>query len=121
LKPSKRQSGVCAGRTRTARLYGGKAWTEIAPGVWVKVMSITIRGRETFYVVQRMAPDKSFGKWSLRLWKMGKGPCERYDLAAGEWGLECSCGDFHYRRQNYPVPCKHALSCIAVGLLRKRQ
>lgn len=38
-----------------------------------------------------------------------------YTVARTEHGIECTCADWTYRRQNDAEPCKHGKALIAVG------
>lgn len=42
---------------------------------------------------------------------------EVYVVARTEHGVECTCADWNYRRQNEQSSCKHSLACQAVGLI----
>ena len=74
-------------------------------------------GETTEYKVQRLTPDPIVASAAVRLTRVGS-PVEVYDVAVTEFGLECSCADWIFKRSNEKHGCKHCVCCVTVGLLR---
>jgi hypothetical protein len=108
-KTSKKPSGATAAPTRTARLYGH-------PPKW---LTITTPRKVTRYLIERITPDKSFGKWAVRLWVVESDDSEHYDIVGTPHGLECSCPSFNWKHRNTEDGCKHVEALIATEYLRR--
>ena len=52
-----------------------------------------------------------------KAWRLTKADGTTYDVGIREFGTECSCGDFNFRRQQRGQQCKHIRAMVAVGLL----
>lgn len=85
----------------TARLSHGR-----------KLLTMTVKGKRTVYVVENLHPTESVANPAYRLTKEdGK----TYDVAMTDHGPVCDCADSQFRSRC----CKHILGAITVKLLPK--
>jgi hypothetical protein len=74
-----------------------------------------LRIDRTFYRVLPLSIDLP----SKSLWRFRKKSGREYTVHEGEFGLECDCPDFIYRRQNRRLPCKHCMALIELRLVEE--
>jgi hypothetical protein len=78
-------------------------------------IGLDLRIRGTTYGVDHVpcAPDAA-----RRLYRLRKPDGTWYDVVQTEYGPECDCPDFVYRRAGLdPAGCKHVRALVAFGLI----
>jgi hypothetical protein len=78
-------------------------------------IGLVLRIQETAYGVDHVpcAPDAA-----RRLYRLRKPDGTWYDVVQTEYGPECDCPDFIYRRAGLdPSGCKHVRALVAFGLI----
>lgn len=75
-------------------------------------LTLTING--VHYALTPLSPHPSVAR---RAWRLRKRGGQAYDVALTEFGLECTCADFLWRREKLGELCKHCKALRALNLI----
>ncbi len=82
--------------------------------------SLTLKINDSEYRLVFLCPDPRVANPAWRLFKLD-GSGEKYDVHFDAHGCQCTCADFHWRRNGKdPGGCKHVRALDALGLMKFR-
>ena len=93
---------------------------KLSPSVRLFVAIVGADGKEIYYQLAEETPAPAVLKaWGLTRDDPKKGKTV-YHVCETKTGLECSCPDWIFRKQNSHAICKHAAALKSLGLIGKR-
>lgn len=91
------------------------ATIQSAPRVGVPTSHLLLVINETVYRVRRLRGDPLS---VVRAFQLKKADGTLYDISQTQFGPECDCPDFIFRRDGLdPAGCKHVKAMVAEGLI----